>query len=134
MSLFFFPFPFPILARQKFSSPPCWKKKPAVGKFFVFFCCRGLCAVYRSKAGDLEGEENTPPHNSHWLSADNAADATASDISASALGGPSRYVGYYDATSLYPSSSKYACARARTLGFKKNGSSGGSSPLPKRGF
>ena len=89
-----------------------------VGKFILVFCCRGLCAVYRSKAGDLEGEENTPPHNSHWLSASDD-EAIAPDISASALGGPSRYVGYYDATSLYPSSSKYACARAHAWFLKK---------------
>ncbi len=35
-------------------------------------------------------------HNAHWLP--DAADS-----------GPSRYVGYYDAASLYPSSSKCVC-------------------------
>ena len=47
--------------------------------------------MFRSSAGQQEGGENTTAvHNSHWLSD----------------GGESRYVGYYDAASLYPSSSK----------------------------
>ena len=75
-------------------------------KKFIF--CRGLCCVYRSRAGQFpeagDGEPaDNPPHNSHWLPEDK--------------GGPSRYVGYYDATSLYPSSSKFLCLKfGRGLG------------------
>ena len=48
--------------------------------------------MFRSSAGQQEEElsTTTAAHNSHWLSD----------------GGESRYVGYYDAASLYPSSSK----------------------------
>ena len=60
------------------------------------FYCSGLCAVYRSKAGEFEPSSDSPTHNSHWLMKNKIGGG----------GGPSRYVGYYDATSLYPSSSK----------------------------
>ena len=48
--------------------------------------------MFRSSAGQQEEETSstTAAHNSHWLSD----------------GGESRYVGYYDAALLYPSSSK----------------------------
>ena len=39
-------------------------------------------------------------HNSHW-------------IESPGLSGPSRYVGYYDAASLYPSSSKFFIFKLR---------------------
>ena len=56
--------------------------------------------MYRAKAGKLKNtelNEEMPVHNSHWLHSEDGA----------ALGQPSNYVGYYDATSLYPSSSKF---------------------------
>lgn len=59
--------------------------------FFLCVCCRGLCAVYRSRAGDTPGERQDNGHNAHWLAGG---------------GQPSRHVGYYDAASLYPASSK----------------------------
>ena len=43
---------------------------------------------------DAAGTDKNLLHNAHWLP--DAADS-----------GPSRYVGYYDAASLYPSSSKF---------------------------
>ena len=69
-----------------------------------FFSFSGLCSVYRSKAGKIPGEEEEeqqPCHNSHWLRGQN--EEGGGDLP---LGGPSRYVGYYDAASLYPASSK----------------------------
>lgn len=85
--------------------------------YFAFFSS-GLCSVFRSRAGDLEtlrkavdeGRSEADPaaapeaerlvsdrekdhaHNSHWLE--------------DGKGGPSRFVAYYDAASLYPSSGK----------------------------
>lgn len=74
----------------------------------IFFC-RGLCSVFRSKAGQMtagendrheeeKGEEEASStnflHNSHWIKDPHHS-------------GPSRYVGYYDAASLYPSSSEF---------------------------
>lgn len=61
--------------------------------------------MFRSKAGemrsdqdkDCENDDSVNPtnflHNSHWIK--NPQNS-----------GPSRYLGYYDAASLYPSSSK----------------------------
>ena len=70
---------------------------------FCFFSFSGLCSVYRSKAGKIPGEEEEQPcHNSHWLRGQNE-EGGGGDLP---LGGPSRYVGYYDAASLYPASSK----------------------------
>ena len=63
-----------------------------------------MCSVYRSKAGKIPGgeeEQQQPCHNSHWLRGQN--EEGGEDLP---LGGPSRYVGYYDAASLYPASSK----------------------------
>jgi hypothetical protein len=69
----------------------------------LFFPFSGLCSVYRSKAGKIPGEEEEQPcHNSHWLRGQNE-EGGGGDLP---LGGPSRYVGYYDAASLYPASSK----------------------------
>ena len=73
---------------------------------FCFFSFSGLCSVYRSKAGKIPGgeaDEEQPCHNSHWLRGQN--EEGGGDLP---LGGPSRYVGYYDAASLYPASSKYS--------------------------
>ena len=61
--------------------------------------------MFRSKAGQMtapgekNGEEEEASstnflHNSHWIKDPHHS-------------GPSRYVGYYDAASLYPSSSKF---------------------------
>ena len=59
---------------------------------FPLFFFRGLCAVYRSQAGrSPESGAESKHHNGHWLSGSR---------------GPSNYVGYYDAASLYPSSSE----------------------------
>ena len=69
-------------------------------KCICLFYCSGLCAVYRSKAGEFEPSSDSPTHNSHWLMKNKVGGGG---------GGPSRYVGYYDATSLYPSSSKLFC-------------------------
>jgi len=41
-------------------------------------------------------------HNSHWLPP--------------RTGGPSRYIGYYDAASLYPSSGEFICSNAKQCG------------------
>ena len=90
---------------------PCFLTPSNLRKFFSlslsFFS--GLCSVYRSKAGKIPGgeEEEQPCHNSHWLRGPNDN---------LPLGGPSRYVGYYDAASLYPASSKYS-ERERELCF-----------------
>ena len=48
---------------------------------------------------------NTADHdnNSHWLRNDDDDDDTGTTC------GPSRYVAYYDAASLYPSSGNYVC-------------------------
>ena len=79
---------------------------------FFFSLLRGLCSVYRSKAGKVPGgeEEEQPCHNSHWLRG--PTEEGGEDLP---LGGPSRYVGYYDAASLYPASSKYSAKRERAL-------------------
>ena len=73
----------------------------------LFFYLGGLCSIFRRQAGNLfsdniDGDNDDTAeidknsfnycHNSHWLNSD-------SDLS--------KYVGYYDATSLYPSSGKY---------------------------
>ena len=82
---------------------------------FCFFSFSGLCSVYRSKAGKIPGgeEEEQPCHNSHWLRG--PTEEGGEDLP---LGGPSRYVGYYDAASLYPASSKYSSRkRERELCF-----------------
>ena len=99
---------------------PCsrnrWKNTHKHNYYFCCFACSGLCSVFRSRAGDPdtlravvnEGREENDPaaaasaerlvsdrhedhaHNSHWLE--------------EGEGGPSRFVAYYDAASLYPSS------------------------------
>ena len=87
-----------------------WANKSNLSDLFIFnnvFLCRGLCSVYRSKAGvtpledeaadadDVNNSKTQYNHNVHWLDEKEGNS------------GPSRYVGYYDAASLYPSSSKY---------------------------
>ncbi len=75
--------------------------------YFIIFFFSGLCSVFRSKAGRMTAKENDQEdeeeeeasstnflHNSHWIKDPHKS-------------GPSRYVGYYDAASLYPSSSKF---------------------------
>jgi len=52
-------------------------------------------------------------HNSHWISGtgiggDGGGAASAADRARLVRSGPSRYVAYYDATSLYPSSGERA--------------------------
>ena len=68
--------------------PPPWQNN----LLFLFFSFRGLCAIYRSRAGrNPESGAESEHHNGHWLPGS---------------GGPSDYMGYYDAASLYPSSSE----------------------------
>ena len=103
--------------------------------FFVFIfphTHRGLCSVYRSTAGQVpaaaaaaaaaaaDGEINQlqnlqqqPSHNSHWL----RPHALTPNQPA---GAASRFVGYYDAASLYPASSKSVCVCVCFLILKKN--------------
>lgn len=88
---------------------------PGQSFFFVVVSCRGLCSVFRSRAGTfspsapaadpdeaandllhVEVEDGPNYTNNHHVLKDETP----------AGGGPSRYVGYYDATSLYPSSGK----------------------------
>ena len=62
--------------------------------------------MFRSRAGATPLDEDegaaaaAAAHNAHWLDGGEA----------------SKFVGYYDAASLYPSSSKYICARAPAPG------------------
>ena len=63
--------------------------------------------MFRSRAGATPLDEDegaaaaaAAPHNAHWLDGGEA----------------SKFVGYYDAASLYPSSSKYTGARACSRG------------------
>jgi len=82
-----------------------------------FFCSiRGLCSIYRTEAGGHQDLDETDAYynNYHWLpffdaasgagmeNIDEAKPANASESSC----GPSNYVLYYDAASLYPSSGK----------------------------
>ena len=86
---------------------------------FSTFVSSGLCSIFRSRAGDpatlreavnegrlqndpaaapeverlVSDREEDHAHNSHWLEG--------------GKGGPSRFVAYYDAASLYPSSGKH---------------------------
>lgn len=90
--------------------------------------CSGLCTVLRSRAGHLpssanelddealphEDNDDDPEesaHNSHWLPKRHARrrpDQQRPHLDqARSVGGPSRYVGYYDAASLYPSSGEF---------------------------
>ena len=87
-----------------FTTPPFFFDTPSNLRKFFFSPLSGLCSVYRSKAGKIPGgeeEEQQPCHNSHWLRG--PTEEGGEDLP---LGGPSRYVGYYDAASLYPASSK----------------------------
>ena len=90
-----------------FSHAPLFFRHPfKLTQIFLFSPLSGLCSVYRSKAGKIPGgeeEEQQPCHNSHWLRG--PTEEGGEDLP---LGGPSRYVGYYDAASLYPASSKYS--------------------------
>ena len=76
--------------------------------------------MFRSRAGATPLDEDegaaaaASAHNAHWLDGGEA----------------SKFVGYYDAASLYPSSSKYICAPARLLpgGLAREG---GRGEIPK---
>ena len=94
-----------------FSHAPFFRHPPVKLTQIFFSLLSGLCSVYRSKAGKIPGDEEEeqqqqqqqqPCHNSHWLRGPNE-EGCGGDLP---LGGPSRYVGYYDAASLYPASSK----------------------------
>ena len=88
---------------------------------------RGLCVVARNRAGqsdclpsansvvddnddddddvdddDDDDDDVESRHNSHWLPCNNDDDDDDDDKS-----GPSRWINYYDAASLYPSSGKH---------------------------
>ena len=74
---------------------------------------RGLCVVARNRAGQSDclpsansvvddDDDVESRHNSHWLPCNNDDD---DDDDKS---GPSRWINYYDAASLYPSSGKHA--------------------------
>jgi len=63
-------------------------------KVFLFFkIVRGLCCVYRAEAGADDGSDPQYRNNAHLSKAVNNPCL-------------SNFVGYYDATSLYPSSGK----------------------------
>ena len=77
----------------------------------LFILNRGLTSVFRPKAGhhfEKETDDNKDPdywNNLHWLSTE--PDAAVDDGKEKRwFPGPSNFVHYYDATSLYPSSGK----------------------------
>jgi hypothetical protein len=70
------------------------------------FGFRGLCSIYRSQAGEFTVRDNFDRNyynNSHWLHSHQAQNEEHLHFTG-VVGQPSKFVQYYDAASLYPSS------------------------------